>query len=587
MRRVLVSPRLKELRTGNAELDAKINEWQREHVSQVFERLRYHAQYSPDHEITEAEIAAGVTPTDYAYPAGDIRRYGAVGDGLTDCTAAIEAAIDQYVDGGQAVYIPAGEFLVSSRITITDPVEMFGEGSDSVVTCASASTFIFFLFEHPSYTAIPGVRLRNFRIDANGSGQLDAGIIQLNNCTNFVVDGLIIHDASRASAPSGVNGIAMSSGSIGGQGPTGIIENCAIYGCSKAAINCSSETASVDIHSNLIYANTGNGSTPGVQIFGGTNCRVHHNTISNNQGPGIFVATDAYANDPTHLIIDHNTIYQNGQGTSQGEGILIDNAGAGRIIVEGNQVYQNGVNLTGGAAGIRVQNTQDVLIDGNFVYENYGPGIRVDYTSVTVDDIVIQDNVVYNNNAVDAANGAGVYVSGTIGRLVISHNKFADTQGTPTQDWAIRFDTVTATDVTIEDNTAEGHTNLEAYSLDTSTTFNRMRMRLDWRKQTTTGSNSNGPVLELPDNSAVLVKSRVVGVKSDGSDRAGYERTAVIYRDGGGATIQGSVGAPFTEESNATWNSTIIVGSNQFAPQVAGDTSTTVNWRGILEVVSI
>lgn len=42
---------------------------------------------------TTAESAAGVTPTNYFYDVGDVRRYGAVGDNSTDCTAAFQAAI--------------------------------------------------------------------------------------------------------------------------------------------------------------------------------------------------------------------------------------------------------------------------------------------------------------------------------------------------------------------------------------------------------------------------------------------------------------------------------------------------------------
>ncbi len=38
---------------------------------------------------TAAEVAASVTPTNYDYPPGDVRRYGAVGDGTTDDTAAV------------------------------------------------------------------------------------------------------------------------------------------------------------------------------------------------------------------------------------------------------------------------------------------------------------------------------------------------------------------------------------------------------------------------------------------------------------------------------------------------------------------
>lgn len=42
---------------------------------------------------TDAEGSAGVVPTNYEYPPGDVRRYGAVGDGLTDDSVALNAAL--------------------------------------------------------------------------------------------------------------------------------------------------------------------------------------------------------------------------------------------------------------------------------------------------------------------------------------------------------------------------------------------------------------------------------------------------------------------------------------------------------------
>lgn len=41
---------------------------------------------------TAAEIAGGITPTDYGYEPGDVRRYGVLDDGVTDSTAALLTA---------------------------------------------------------------------------------------------------------------------------------------------------------------------------------------------------------------------------------------------------------------------------------------------------------------------------------------------------------------------------------------------------------------------------------------------------------------------------------------------------------------
>lgn len=73
---------------------------------------------------TAAEISAGITPTSYSYEPGDVRRYGAVGDGVTDDTAAISAAAST----GLPITMPYGTFLVSSPVTISSSIT--GSGAD-------------------------------------------------------------------------------------------------------------------------------------------------------------------------------------------------------------------------------------------------------------------------------------------------------------------------------------------------------------------------------------------------------------------------------------------------------------------------
>lgn len=58
----------------------------------------------------------------------NVRDYGAVGDGATDDTAAFIDAIGS----GLPVYVPAGQYLITSLLTITGP-GMFGAGHDSVI----------------------------------------------------------------------------------------------------------------------------------------------------------------------------------------------------------------------------------------------------------------------------------------------------------------------------------------------------------------------------------------------------------------------------------------------------------------------
>ena len=57
-----------------------------------------------------AENAASTTPTDFTFPPGNAKRYGAVGDGTTDDTAALQAWIDC---GETDLTLPAGDYLTS------------------------------------------------------------------------------------------------------------------------------------------------------------------------------------------------------------------------------------------------------------------------------------------------------------------------------------------------------------------------------------------------------------------------------------------------------------------------------------------
>jgi hypothetical protein len=75
------------------------------------------AVFGPRHKITPAEIAAGVTPVDYSYQPGDVRRYGAVGDGTTDNTAAIQDAIDAAGVAGEVIFPAIGTFLCTGSLT--------------------------------------------------------------------------------------------------------------------------------------------------------------------------------------------------------------------------------------------------------------------------------------------------------------------------------------------------------------------------------------------------------------------------------------------------------------------------------------
>jgi putative cofactor-binding repeat protein len=90
----------------------------------------------PCHGETAAEAAAGITPANYAYPPGDVLRYGTnTSPGTTDMTAAIQCAINQAAQSeGSPAYVPAGRYFVpSATLKLHSNVQLYGDGSSSII----------------------------------------------------------------------------------------------------------------------------------------------------------------------------------------------------------------------------------------------------------------------------------------------------------------------------------------------------------------------------------------------------------------------------------------------------------------------
>lgn len=83
---------------------------------------------------TQLSVAVAGTKTATAlsatYARGlSVTAYGAKGDGVTDDTAAIQAAHSALPAQGGTIFFPKGKYLISSTVTITKPVTLIGEGS--------------------------------------------------------------------------------------------------------------------------------------------------------------------------------------------------------------------------------------------------------------------------------------------------------------------------------------------------------------------------------------------------------------------------------------------------------------------------
>lgn len=98
--------------------------------------------YSILNPRSPAEIAASVTPVNYAYLAPNILRYGTnATPNTTDMTAAVQAAIN----ANGLCYFPAGTYRIATSVTLTDGCMVYGDskGFSTITSPAGVHTFMW------------------------------------------------------------------------------------------------------------------------------------------------------------------------------------------------------------------------------------------------------------------------------------------------------------------------------------------------------------------------------------------------------------------------------------------------------------
>jgi len=106
--------------------------------------------------------------------------------------------------------------------------------------------------------------------------------------------------------------------------------------------------------------------------------------------------------------------------------------------------------------------------------------------------------------------------------------------------------------------------------------------------QTTDATVTTIHTITLEDEHTYQVEADIIGVKSDGTDRASYKIACTVYRTGAGvATLQGATTSIHAQESNADWDAAFTVSGNDLRVSVTGVAVTTIDWGGIVKYVNM
>lgn len=572
--------------------------------------------------LTSDEQAAGLQWVDGRYDPGDIRRYGAVLDGTTDDTGAVTDWINV---GLQSVPLthPGGTALLSTWTQIAVSTDLHIRGyADAQLKATSAKAF---LQPAGGDIDIEGIEFNTWlniaENDAGDTGTTDK--MRFHNCKFDTIAGIAIdHERPINSCwitnnkfkDCSIHAVRIGNNTYANQDTWQKIvitenecKNLSATGSSTPSF-CLIYGKEVIIERNLIDGIVGDAGAGNWGIY----TKMRHGSVSFN------VINDVDANTGTDIV------GINIKGTTRG--VTTSPQGFSNVVI-GNRVRNIGTAGTDGT-GIKAQ-TDDVLISGNLVEDSGLSGITMDeavgsenikivhntirFTTATNtvalriatggQQHVISENIVTNaqtgvrfspgtsaggtnyifdNNQFDITGSAfSVFPTDTLDNVTISNNKLlAGTYGYINNGGAgsmTRWEFI--------DNDFE-NASTAMYSSDLPGDC-KIVQRV--HAQTTDATSTVLISVTLPDNSAFRCDWDVMGMESDGSDRAVYSIGGLFYRDGGTATQQGSDWANFTAiESDATWTGADLdVNSNNVRCKVQGVASQTINWSCELTARSI
>lgn len=379
---------------------------------------------------TGAESAASITPSFYWYPPGDVRRYGALGNGSTDDTAALQAAVAvlNATTSGNGIpeMVLTGFHPIATTLTITAAGSAVVGLTSSQSTCGLMQTNNVDTLVLQNVTPANGIRncaLRDFTIMSNTATPTAGRGLVANYCQNLQVSNFQV-----VSCFQGVN-------ILGGFAQNWV--NTLIFGaagwttrqigtyCMRIEIGPANSIPSEITFSNFDWkgvTNVTNGTDFGIQMLSGDGIFFSNGHVGFAYTASISITTTAV---PSFVdAIEFTNVYADGSFSGACTGVQIFGTVAGITNVKFNSCVlknhtQHGANVSGTAASLI--RFADTAVEGNGQFGLlFGPQSGISVIGCTL----------WNNNTANVGASGIVFAGTSVFRVesnLIYGNNFGST----------------------------------------------------------------------------------------------------------------------------------------------------------------
>lgn len=304
--------------------------------------------------------------------------YGAKGDGITDDTAAIQAAIAAAsAAGGGIVFFPTGTYKITATLTVShDNIALVGADWGAILSWAGAAAGTMVQVTAPGGAGNFRYGIKIAELFINGNSIASVVGLDLQSCYGMLIDHIRIRF---------VNGICIHDDGIGGAfGAYNHIRNCHISDSSGVGVQTdNSEWLEVTGCHFGFFNNAGVGKAIFLQNL---NCQIHSNQFDHNDisiecdfAGRHHITQNQFDRGATNYvkirgadncIIDEN-IFAGDNQTTGVDMIAITDAGSHANIISDNNA------VSGGGWTNFVNETTPVTAVGNYVHGNVAGGYGI------------------------------------------------------------------------------------------------------------------------------------------------------------------------------------------------------------------